>query len=148
MDKIHVVAGEKEIQPLGEKESLVGTFMKYETRENKSRVLHFQYNIDGVMIEAPVGNGYKINAVEGNECYRRKYRYTFNRKAVELGEEGILGKVTRILDYGNAKYAKLDVNGQELLIEVDKDFAAEEVHFLINGENIEVWQIEIDMLIC
>ena len=148
MDKIHVIAGEKEIKPLGEKEALVGSFMKYETRENRERVLHFQYNIDGVKIEAPQTNGFKINAVEGNECYRRKYRYAFNRKAVELTEEGILGKVVRVLDYGNAKYAKLDVNGQELLIEVAPDFNLEEVHFLVKGEDIEVWQIEIDMLIC
>ena len=148
-EKLRVSVGEEEVlKPLGEKESLVGPFTKSETRENKQRVLHFQYNINGVKIEAPVNNGYKINAVEGNECYRRNYRYTFNRKAIQLVDEGIHATVKEVLDYVNQRYAVLDVNGQEILMEVDENFALNEVNFLVNGEDIEVWQIEIDMLLC
>ena len=103
----------------------------------------------GVKIEAPVTNGYKINAVEGNECYRRNYRYEFNRKAIEVvSENGIHAKVSKVLDYVNQKYAVLDVDGQQVLIEVPNDFQETEVQFLVKGEDVEVWQIEIDMLIC
>jgi len=149
-EKLRVFVGEQEVlAPLGEKEGLVGPFTKSETRENKERVLHFQYNMGGVKIEAPIVNGYKINAVEGNECYRRNYRYEFNRKAIQLvPENGIKAKVNKVLDYVNQKYALLDVEGQQILAEVSNDFQEAEVQFLVKGEDVEVWQIEIDMLIC
>ena len=143
-----LVDGKEVLAPLGDKEALVGTFTKSETKENKERVLHFQYNINGVKIEAPVTNGYKINEVEGNECYRRKYRYAFDRSKIELADEGIHAEVKEVLDYGNQRYAVLLVGEQQILMAVDNAFSAQEVNFLIKGEDIEVWQIEIDMLIC
>ena len=148
-EKLHLlVEGKEVLTPLEDKEALVGTFTKSEIKEGKERVLHFQYNIGGVKIEAPVTNGYKINAVEGNECYRRKYRYAFDRSKIEVVEDGIKAEVKEVLDYGNQKYAVLNVDDQQILMAVEKDFNLQQVNILVNGEDIEVWQIEIDMLIC
>ncbi len=65
-----------------------------------------------------------------------------------LAEEGLEAQVKTIYEYGNARYAVLDINGQQLLINVAPDFAEERVHIQLNGEDIEVWQREIDMMIC
>ena len=136
------------LEPIGEKESLLGTFTKIETKEGKERTFDFHYLIEGYNILAPRGNGFKMNAVEGNTCYKKVYKYVFLRNKVVLGEEGLEAKVEKILDYGNIRYALLDVNGQKLLVVVDDKFAAEVVHIQLNGEDIEVWQREVDMLIC
>ena len=148
-EKLHILVGGKEVlKPLSDKEALVGTFSKTDVKEGKQRVLHFQYNINGVKVEAPVNNGYKINAVEGNECYRRKYRYVFDRNHIQLADQGIEANVKEVLDYGNQKYAVLDVGGQEILMVAPEGFDQSVVHFTLKGEDIEVWQIEIDMLLC
>ena len=106
---------------------------------------------NGVKIEAPQVNGYKINAVEGNNCYRRNYRYVFDRSAIKLvesGENAIHASVLEVLDYGNVSYARLDADGQKLLVEVEKDFDQKEVNFLVSSEAIEIFSLDIDMRIC
>ena len=144
-DKIRVV---NVLEPIGEQEALVGSFKKHDVGRNE---VEFFYNINGIDVSAPVEAGYKINAVEGNACYKKLYRYVFDRKAVVLGEGELSGSVSKILDYGNQKYAKLLVGQQELLVEVAPDFAAaegEKVAFKLNGADLEVWQQEIDFRIC
>ncbi|MCR5184566.1 MAG: sn-glycerol-3-phosphate ABC transporter ATP-binding protein UgpC [Bacilli bacterium] len=149
-DQIRVlVEGKSVLEPIGDHEALLGTFAKRELKEHGERVLHFDYVIDGVAIEGPQANGYKINSVEGNACYKKQYRYGFLRSNIEVVEEGgIHANVVDTLDYGNVKFAVLDVNGQRILYEVAKDFDQKELQFLVKGENIEVYQIEIDMRIC
>ncbi len=149
-DKVELVVGEEVIlTPVKKQESLFGTFSKQEVRENRERVLNFFYHVDSVRIPAPQSNGFKINAVEGNDAYKKKYHYVFDRKAVRLlPEGGILATVSKIVDYGNQKYALLDIAGQPLLIEVDAEFNQPSVNIWIDSDNIEVWQAEIDMRIC
>ena len=100
---------------------------------------------------APQVNGYKINAVEGNNCYRKNYCYAFDRSAIQLVEEGenaIKANVLEVLDYGNINFARLDVDGQQVLVEVEKGFDKQEVRFLVSGEAIEIFSLDIDMRIC
>ncbi len=155
-DKIKVlVNGEVVLEPIGEQESLVGSFRMKEIGRNQ---VEFKYVVNNVNIEAPVEAGYKINAVEGNKCYKKNYRYTFDRNAVVLGEGELVGEVEEILDYGNQKYARLALGDQRILVEVPEDFdeeapveeapAKRTVNFSVPGEAIEVWQREIDFRIC
>ena len=146
-DKVKVLDKEEVVlEPIGEFESLVGPFKKVDVSRNQ---IDFFYEINGVRVKAPVENGYKINAVEGNACYKKTYRYAFNRQAVILDDGAELkGKVEKVVDYGNQKYALLKVGEQDLLVEVKEDFAQEEVGLIIDGKDIEVWQQEIDFRIC
>jgi hypothetical protein len=145
-DKLKVVVdGQAVVEPIGEQERLIGTFKKHEIGRKD---IEFFYEIAGVKVLAPVENGYKINAVEGEKCYKKTYRYVFDRKKVALAADGIAAEVKEVLDFGNQKYARLDVQGQEILIEVEKDFANTEVRLEIAGADIEVWQQESDFRIC
>ena len=110
--------------------------------------VEFFYGIEGVDVAAPAEAGYKINAVEGNKCYKKNYRYAFNRKVVALGQGELSAVVDEVIDYGNQKYAKLSVGEQKLLVEVPADFADKELKIEIKGSDIEVWQQEIDFRIC
>lgn len=149
-DKIVIREGEEVVlQAISPKEELIGKFEKFDNRKTKN--LEFFYNINGVKIEAPQVNGYKINAVEGNNCYRRNYRYVFDRSAIQLvegQENAIHANVLEVLDYGNVVYARLDVDGQKLLVEVAQGFDKKEVDFLVSGEAIEIFSLDIDMRIC
>ena len=149
-DKLVIRDGEEIIlQAISPKEELIGKFEKFDNRKTKN--LEFFYNINGVKISAPQVNGYKINAVEGNNCYRRNYRYVFDRSAIQLveaSENAIHATVLEVLDYGNINYARLDVDGQKILVEVEKGFDQKEANFLVSGEAIEIFSLDIDMRIC
>ena len=146
-DKVRVlVNGEAVLEPIGEQEFIEGTFKKKEYGRNK---IDFFYNVEGDDIPAPVENGYKINAVEGNNCYKKVYRYVFDRKTIALNQEiGLPANVEKVLDYGNQTYAKVRIGEQELLVEVEPGFADAQVSVFLNGEAFEVWQKEIDFRIC
>ena len=149
-EKIDIREGNETIlKAISNKEQLIGKFEKFDNRKTKN--LEFFYNINGVKVAAPQVNGYKINAVEGNNCYRKNYCYAFDRSAIQLVEEGenaIKANVLEVLDYGNINFARLDVDGQQVLVEVEKDFDKQEVNFLVSGEAIEIFSLDIDMRIC
>ena len=143
-------AREVVLAPIGEEEFLLGTFEKFEHKEGKERIIDFNYVINGVKVAAPQANGFKINAVEGNDCYKNTYKYGFDRERIVLADptEGIHAVVEKILHYGNADYAVLNANEQRILARVDGDFAAAEVGIVLNGEDIAVYSIDIDMRVC
>ena len=149
-EKIDIREGSETIlKAISNKEQLIGKFEKFDNRKTKN--LEFFYNINGVKVAAPQVNGYKINAVEGNNCYRKNYCYAFDRSAIQLVEEGenaIKANVLEVLDYGNINFARLDVDGQQVLVEVEKGFDKQEVNFLVSGEAIEIFSLDIDMRIC
>ncbi len=111
------------------------------------RVFHFFALINEHKIELPVANGYKMNSVEGNDCYKNEYRYVTNRKNIHLAKEGLDAKVNKVLDYGNVSYAEVSVDEQKLLVLVDKDFKGESLKLDIKGKDLSVWSTDIDMMI-
>lgn len=152
-DKLTLVNGEETLLlPIGEKESMIGTFQKKEVKENRQRVLKFYYHINGVSILAPVDNGYKMNTIEGTKSYKNNYKYVIDRKDIHLAEmtteETIPATVDSIIDYGNIRYAKLNVDGSNVLVPVDEKFDKKEALIEVKGENIEVYSLDIDMKIC
>ena len=145
-DKLEVkVEGNEVLKPIGEQEAIIGAFKKHDVGRNQ---VEFFYSVEGDDIPAPLECGYKINAVEGNACYKKQYRYVFDRKSITLGDQGLAAKVERVLDYGNQKYACLRIGEQQLLAEVSPNFDAQEVKVWLSGDAFEVWQQEIDFRIC
>ena len=148
-DKIRVlVNGESVLDPIPECEALRGMFTKEDVK--KSRDINFYYEIGGHRISAPQENGHKIFTVEGNACYRTEYKYEVNRKNIVLGdsEDSVTCEVKDVLDYTNAQYAKVDYKGQELLVEVPADFQAASVNVKIEGKDVAVYNVEIDLKLC
>ena len=137
------------LKAISNKEQLIGRFEKVDNRKTKN--IDFFYNVNGVRVPAPQVNGYKINAVEGNNCYRKNYSYVFDRSAIQLvdnQENALHAQVKEVLDYGNISFARLDADGQEILVEVEKGFDKQEVNLLVASEAIEIFSLDIDMRIC
>ncbi len=171
-DKIRVLDSDANVllEPIHNEVSLIGRFEKVDVKEVGGRTVHFLYNINGYKIDAPQVNGFKVNQVEGNACYKKEYRYVFDRDKLDVyfdehlessedtlseednvslpSVEGIKATVTSILDYGNRVYAYADANGQSILINYDHEHNLGDVILDVKGEDISINQIEIDMRIC
>ncbi len=152
-EKINVLVNGKEVlKAVGDDESLEGSFYKTEVRENGQRVLHFFYKIGDYAIETASEQGYKINSIDGDACYKNNYKYAVPREKIRLvgsSENGIDGKVKEILDYGNTRFAKLDCGGQPLLLEISgPGFSEDRVRVAFDPGDISVWSTRIDMKLC
>ena len=149
-DKIRVLDGENVVtEPLQETESLLGKFIKKDLSRTE---VEFYYVINGTEIHDTLGNGFKINSVDGNQCYKKEYKYVFERsKAVISSSEGIKGVVVDVLDYGHVKYALTKVGEEEILLVVPEGMELapnQNISFVIKGEDIEVWEPVNDFRIC
>ena len=167
-----LVNGETVLEPVAERESLLGTFVKEKEKVSfvkagnelieakgdepsdakivtKPRI-KFYYNIDNVKFASPMEKVVKITTIEGPSCYRKQYKFVLDRENIHLCEEGLglHAVVDSIVNYGNVRYAKLNINGQFILLEVNAEFDAKEVNVNFDGNDVEVFQIEIDMRIC
>ena len=151
-DKAALTAdGEEILKPVSDEESLLGTFSKTEVRENGERVLHFFYHINDFTLEAAQDQGFKINAIDGDACYKNTYRYSIPCDRIRLADgdaAGLTGRVAELLDYGNVRYAKVESGDQSFLIKVDPGFAADQVKVVFDSSDVSVYSTRIDMMIC
>ena len=151
-EKLNVsVNGKEVLKAIGDEESFSGSFSKQEVRENGDRVLHFFYHIGGYTLETAPEQGYKINSIDGDSCYKNTYRYAVDRDRIRLvgaSEPGIEGTVKEFLDYGNVRFAKVDADGQEFLISVSPDFAEKKVRAAFDSSDVSVYSTTIDMKLC
>ena len=151
-EKVNInVNGEEVLKAVEDEVSLLGTFAKKELKEKHERVLHFFYHIGNYILETSPEQGYKINSIDGDSCYKNTYRYAVDRNAVRIAEEGEAGldcRVVEYCDYGNIRFAKVEGAGQEFLIKVDSDFEAENVRVAMDSKDVSVYSTSIDMKIC
>ncbi|MBQ5991067.1 MAG: sn-glycerol-3-phosphate ABC transporter ATP-binding protein UgpC [Clostridia bacterium] len=145
------VEGTEVLKAVDDEVNLMGTFFRRELKEGHDRVLHFFYKIGDYTLETAPDQGYKINSIDGDNCYKYTYRYAVNRDAVRIAEEGeagLEGRVVEYCDYGNVRFAKVSADGQEFLIKVDPSFDAETVRVAMDSEDVSVYSTRIDMKIC
>ncbi|MCR5664016.1 MAG: sn-glycerol-3-phosphate ABC transporter ATP-binding protein UgpC [Oscillospiraceae bacterium] len=151
-EKVNVtVKGAEVLKALDDEVSLVGRFSKTEIKENGERVLHFFYDIGDYLVETAPEHGYKINSIDGDACYKKKYRYTVSRDLisfVDKSSNGLDGRVLEILDYGNVRFAKTEADGQEFLLKVGPDFKEKDVKIAFDSKDVSVYSTTIDMKIC
>lgn len=145
------VEGKEALKAVDDEVSLMGTFFRKEIKEGHDRVLHFFYKIGDYTLETSPEQGYKINSIDGDNCYKYTYRYAINRDAVRIAEEGeagLEGRVVDYCDYGNIRFAKVSADGQEFLIKVDTAFALDKVRVAMDSKDVSVYSTRIDMKIC
>ena len=152
-DQLRIVDGENVLlEPVAKSENLIGTFSKKDNRAERD--LDFFYNINGVAIPAPKSNGHKMNAVEGNKCYKNKYKFVIDRDNILVNDaegEGVelSATVSKVLEYGNRMLAYAKLGEQEVLVNAPKDCKEGDALTLkVKGDNIEVWSLDIEMRIC
>ena len=157
--------------PIPAEVELVGRFLKSEHREGGERVIDFFYGINEGMVAAPRENGFRLNAVEGNKCYRNSYKYVIPVEKIKVNEPiliekltpeeekaaakrpieasaGINGVVVDKLDYGNIVYDVIQVGEQKAYAIVDLDDERKEVSIAFDGADVAVHSLDIEMRIC
>ena len=151
-EKVNVlVDGAEVLTTIDDEVSMTGRFSKKDAKENGERVLHFFYNIGDYTLEALPEQGYKINSIDGDSCYKNTYRYALDRNCIRFvdgGEAGLDAKVLKLHDYGNIRFAEVEADGQSFLIRVDPDFSAEKVRLAFDSKDVSVYSTKIDMKIC
>lgn len=154
-DKLKIsINGETTLSPISNTVEFVGKFSKKEIRElvgkKKERVYHFYYNIGNYQVEAPVENGFKINSIDKNACYKKDYRYIIDRNKIVINPEegGLQGEVVAILDYGYKKYADVTINDTHVLLNADENTILGPISIGFDGKDVEVYSTTIDMKIC
>ncbi|MBR2577878.1 MAG: ATP-binding cassette domain-containing protein, partial [Erysipelotrichaceae bacterium] len=149
-EKVDLYADSKELlKSVPDEEVMLGTFSKEEYKEDGERKLRFFYDIGDYHVEAIPENGYKINSIDGDSCYKNTYRYAVNRNDIRFTDgEGLKGEVIDCLDYGNVRFAKVRVNNEEILVNADKDFNEKDVRLAFAGKDVSVYSTNIDMKIC
>ncbi len=151
-DKLGVIAdGKTVLEPLGDSESLTGTFTRTEKKENGERVQHFFYCIGDYAVEAIPEQGYKINSIDGDACYKKTYRYSVPRDRIRLAddsENALSGTVTALIDYGSARFAKVEAAGQTVTINASADVKEGPVRLAFDSADVSVYSTTIDMKIC
>ena len=148
LDKVKIIGENLQVEPLKEKESLSGKFIKQDISRTE---VEFYYVINEERIHDDIGNGFKINSVDGNDCYKKTYKYVFERAKAIVGEGGIKAIVDKVLDYGYIKYAAVKVGEEEILLILPEGMEVApgaEIHFTLNGVDIEVWEPKNDFRIC
>ena len=147
-EKVNVSAGGTEVlKATSEEEAFEGSFYKTEVKENGDRVLHFFYRIGGFDLEAEQDKGYKINSIDGNACYTNTYRYTVPRECIRLAEEGLEGKVTAVLDYGNVSFIAVETAAGNCLVKAEGK-VGDSVKLAFDSKDVSVYSIEKDIKLC
>ena len=148
LDKVKIIGENLQVEPLKEKENLSGKFVKKDISRTE---VEFYYVINEERIHDSVGNGFKINSVDGNDCYKKTYRYVFERSKAVVGDTGIQAIADKVLDYGYIRYVVAKVGEEEIMLILPEGMEAnpgDEIHFALNGEDVEVWEPKNDFRIC
>lgn len=162
-DKVKVTCdGEVCLDVIKEEISLLGTFDKDEIREvdtdetspsfnKKVRKYYFYAVVGNTKFPLLTESGYKMNTIEGNNCYKRTYKYVVNMNDVEIVDSesgGLKVSVVDILDYGINKYALVKADEQEFLIKNNDYNIGDDLFINIPGDKISIYSTNIDMKIC
>ena len=88
LDEIDFLNGDVSLlTKLDKNVKFVGKFVKKEIKENRERIYHFFANIKNANFEIKQSDGFKMNAIEGNKCYNKSYRYEIDRDEITLLNE-------------------------------------------------------------
>ena len=142
------------IRPHPNENSLRGRFTKEKEMDGKGkRVYRFYLDMEDQPIAADEALCEKLFSCKGTAIFRTALEYRFPPDAVTVtargaGEEkdALRGRVRRILDYGRAVYAEVDVGGKTVIAPYNGK-TGDAVSLTLNQELLTVVDAEADIII-
>ena len=142
------------ILPLPSENTLKGRFTKEkETDDRGRRVYRFYLEVEDLPVAADGALCEKLFSCKGTAIFRTSLEYRFPPDAVTVKPRGkddektaLLGRVTRILDYGRVVYAEIGV-GSETVIAPYNGKAGDAVALIIDQSRLTVVDAEADIII-
>jgi hypothetical protein len=138
------------VEPLNTTNILDGTFSK--EKNKKEKCYDFFMNVGTAKLVPAEITCEKVFAVKGSKIFRTPLEYIFDASVatvsghVEGAENVLTGTVNEILDYGHIKYARVDVEGQSIVVEYD-GAEGDKVDVSIPAEAITIKDKTIDIII-
>ncbi len=136
------------ITPLSTENRLSGSFIKL--RDKGSRAYDFRIDISGQQLIPAKKLCEKLFSCKGTKIFRTPLEYIFDARsvcAVEDGENVLRGRISEILDYGNAVYSKVDLGaGNSVTVEYNGK-PGDELTLAVDPDAITVKDKEIDIII-
>ena len=142
------------IQPLPAENGLSGRFAKEkETDDKGKRVYRFYLEIEDMPLPADPDLCEKLFSCKGTAIFRTPLSFRFPPDAMTVSprhknSEGspLLGRVIRILDYGRAPYAEIDVCGKTVIAPYGGK-AGDSVSLTLDQSRLTVVDAEADIII-
>ena len=142
------------ITPLPTENTLKGRFTKEKETDDKGRrVYRFYLDMVDLPVTAEVELCEKLFSCKGTAIFRTPLEYRFPPDAVTVKPRGkddektaLLGRVTKILDYGRVVYAEIGV-GSETVIAPYSGKVGDAVALIIDQSRLTVVDAEADIII-
>ena len=142
------------IAPLPAENTLAGRFTKEKELDNKGRkVYRFYLDMEDQPVTADGGLCEKLFSCKGTAIFRADLAYRFPPDAVTVAPRGgdnektaLMGRVTKVLDYGRVVYAAIDVGGKTVIAPYGGK-AGEAVALSIDQSRLTVVDAEAEIVI-
>lgn len=126
-------------EALPQENRLNGTYVRLKEGKNKNHYIV----IGGVKVPAPMDFNQKMYDV-GRTIFKRKLAFGEEPDCISFADDGVPVQVDKVLDYGCAQYAVMELGGQKLYIRLDGP-VPEEPHIKFDFSRIKVYDSDIDM---
>lgn len=102
-------------------------------------------SVEGVIAELPedVGNKITTNYTK-REALKRQYKIVFSPEAAKISEEGVVGSVESILDYGSEKFASVKVGENTVTIAISSPISGD-VHISLDYNKVGIIDMKNDI---
>ena len=83
----------------------------------------------------------KLTTALDRKIYQHALRFEFDIHHLQIAEEGILGYIEKLNDYGTICIAQVRLEGKEKLMSVivDRNIKEKEIHLLIQPERCSIY---------
>ncbi|MBR6796108.1 MAG: sn-glycerol-3-phosphate ABC transporter ATP-binding protein UgpC [Clostridia bacterium] len=141
-----------DVKPLDTVNTLDGEFVKVKEVENGKKVYSFYMEIAGQRIASSKRISEKLFACKGTKIFKTPLEYVFGADAVAVSDSEIngicfRGTVSEILDYGEKKYARVDLGGGKLIIVKCEGEISGDVWVALNRDGVTVKDKNLDIII-
>ena len=150
IDARYITVPECGILPLKRENSVAGTFSK-EKKEDDKNSYNFYMEMAGLKVRPTPELCKKLFACKGTKIFRTDLEYVFDAHdihVVDMKRENVTipGKVSEVLDYGVAKYVRVAVGNESIIVAHDGKIG-DEVNMILDCDRLTVKDKSLDITI-
>lgn len=130
------------LKPICFQESFIGKIIKRKEKdkEGKKRV-NFYFSCNNYFLKLPLEMITKLTTVLDRKIYQHALRLELDIHHLQIAEEGILGHIEKINDYGTICIAQVRLEDEKKLVNVivDRNIKEKEIHLFIQPKYCSVY---------
>ena len=130
------------LAPVRFQDSLTGKIIKIKEKdETGKKKTNFYFAFNSYRIKIPLEIITKLTIALDRKIYQHALRFEFDIHHLQIAEEGILGHIEKINDYGTICLAqvRLEEGEKSVNVIVDRNIKEKEIHLLIQPERCSIY---------